>query len=259
MKWKKIFDSMLHRRVKWQMMVVFIGVAVIPIMIIGILSVSALRNQMKEAQETQLEAEAYRVRALLFDITSSTYSFSEPIVSVQSYRDLLAANEYDAKAKETYNSLTRSLSSLKQSTAAISSIAVYTNNPRVPTNTYISYAGKSFDGYEWYEKLAPGSWDSWIWTTAQVNKFQKDEELTLVRRIPTGSERYSAYLVIAISSNHLRNRILTTDSFIMASLEDFNCIFSSDYKAEEGEMPMTENIGENYYSYLGPYEMDGKR
>lgn len=259
MKWKKIFDSMLHRRVKWQMMVVFIGVAVIPIMIIGILSVSALRNQMKEAQETQLEAEAYRVRALLFDITSSTYSFSEPIVSVQSYRDLLAANEYDAKAKETYNSLTRSLSSLKQSTAAISSIAVYTNNPRVPTNTYISYAGKSFDGYEWYEKLAPGSWDSWIWTTAQVNKFQKDEELTLVRRIPTGSERYSAYLVIAISSNHLRNRILTTDSFIMASLEDFNCIFSSDYKAEEGEMPMTENIGENYYSYLGPYEMDGEK
>ena len=258
MKWKKKIESLLHRQVKWQMMLVFVGVAVIPILIIGILSVSTLRSQMKEAQETQLEAEAYRVRALLFDITSSTYSFSEPIVSVQSYRDLLATNEYNAEVKETYNSLTRSLSSLKQSTAAISSISIYTNNPRVPTNTYILYAGSNFDGLEWYEKLEPGAWDSWIWTTAQVNKFQRDEELTLVRRIPIGSEHYSAYLVIHISSNHLRNRILTTDSFIMASLEDFNCIFSSDYKAEEWEMPMTENIRENYYSYLGPYELEGE-
>lgn len=150
------------------------------------------------------------------------------------------------------------MTSIRQSTAAVSSMNIYTNNPNIPSNTCIRQKGDSFEKYDWYQKMKPGVWDTWVWTTAQVNRTQQDEELTMVRRINTGSEVYSAYLVIAISSNHLRNRILKTDSFIMASLDDFNCIFSTDYKAEEQQMPLTENVQENHYNYIGPYRLNGE-
>ena len=259
MKWKKRFEYLFHQRVKWQMMAIYILVTLIPVTLIGAFAVNTLRSQMKASYKTQIEAETTRVKALIFDVTSSAYSFTEPIVSVQEYRNLFAADAVSPEERASLSALTRTLTSLIQSTAAISSIGIYTNNEVIPEGAFIHYVGDDFAGYEWYEKLNPEDWNRWIWTTAQVNMHQTDEELTLVRRMPTGSDVYRAYLVVSISSNHLRNKILTTDSFIMASLSDFNCFFSSDYSAEEYEMPLTDQIEETNYSYLGSYERDGEK
>ena len=248
----------INKKVKSQMMMVFVAVAMIPMLLLGIFSVHLLRSQMKRSYEMQLEAECTRVKGTLFDITASMYSCSEPIVSVQTYRDLFGAEGLSENEKTIRNALTRSILSLKQSTAAISSIHIYHNNPNLSSNTALEYVA-SFDGEEWYQKLNKENWDNWIWTTAQINRTQQDEELTLVRRINTGFSGYRAYLVLTISSNHLRNRILTTDSFIMASLGDFNCIFSSDYKEEGKIMPRSEVEAEDHYNYLGTYQIRGKK
>ena len=257
MNWKRLKET-INKKVKRQIMVVYIMVTVIPLFLLGILALGMLRGQLKKSYEMQLEAECIRVKGTLFDITSSVYSFSEPIVSVQLYRDIFSKEVFGSDEKQVYNSLTNFMTSIRQSTAAVSSMYIYTNNPNIPSNTCIRQNGDSFEKYDWYQKMKPGVWDTWVWTTAQVNRTQQDEELTMVRRINTGSEDYCAYLVIAISSNHLRNRILKTDSFIMASLDDFNCIFSTDYKAEEQPMPLTENAQENHYNYMGPYRLNGE-
>ncbi len=245
-------------KIKWQMIAVYVAVAVIPVLIIGTLAVFMLRGQMTRSFEIQLDAESSRVRSILFDITSSVYSFCEPVVSVQAYRNVLAAEHMGDNERTVYHSLTRAISSLRESTAAISSIGIYTDNPELPSNAYI-FSTADFDAYEWYRKTGPDVWEKWVYTTVQVNRLQQDEELTLVRRINIGSVKYRAYLVITISANHLRNRTLTTDSFIMVSMDDFNCIFSSLYKAEEESMPLSENVEENYYNYIGPYEIDGRK
>lgn len=258
MNWKKKIERLMHLRVKWQMMLVFIAVTVIPILIIGAVSVRTLRTQMKISYETRLESESDRIKAILFDTTSSVYSYCEPIVSTQTYRNVLAAEAFTGEVRTRYDDLVFTMDSLQQKLAAVSSIGIYTDNPAVPNGSHI-FCAESFDDYEWYHKTGPDEWNHWTWTTVQVNRTQQDEELTLVRRINIGSSKYRAYLVITVSSNHLRNRILPTDNFVMSSVGDSNCIFSSDYKAEEKVMPLMENLSENHYNYLGPCEIDGKK
>lgn len=116
-------------------MVVYIVVTVIPLFLLGSLSFGMLRGQLKKSYEMQLEAECIRVKGTLFDITSSVYSFSEPIVSVQSYRDIFSKEEFGSDEKQVYNSLTNFMTSIRQSTAAVSSMNIYTNNPNIPSNT----------------------------------------------------------------------------------------------------------------------------
>lgn len=258
MNWKKKIERLMHLRVKWQMMLVFIAVTVIPILIIGAVSVRTLRTQMKISYETRLESESDRIKAILFDTTSSVYSYCEPIVSTQTYRNVLAAEAFTGEVRTRYDDLVFTMDSLQQKLAAVSSIGIYTDNPAVPNGSHI-FCAESFDDYEWYQKTGPDEWNHWTWTMVQVNRTQQDEELTLVRRINIGSSKYRAYLVITVSSNHLRNRILPTDNFVMSSVGDSNCIFSSDYKAEEKVMPLMENLSENHYNYLGPCEINGKK
>ena len=83
-------------------MVVYIVVTVIPLFLLGSLSFGMLRGQLKKSYEMQLEAECIRVKGTLFDITSSVYSFSEPIVSVQSYRDIFSKEEFGSDEKQVY-------------------------------------------------------------------------------------------------------------------------------------------------------------
>lgn len=81
MNWKRLKET-INKKVKRQIMVVYIMVTVIPLFLLGILALGMLRGQLKKSYEMQLEAECIRVKGTLFDITSSVYSFSEPIVSV---------------------------------------------------------------------------------------------------------------------------------------------------------------------------------
>ena len=61
----------INKKVKSQMMMVFVAVAMIPMLLLGIFSVHLLRSQMKRSYEMQLEAECTRVKGTLFDITAS--------------------------------------------------------------------------------------------------------------------------------------------------------------------------------------------
>ena len=111
------------RSVRRQIMYIFILVTVIPVLVVGAIAVSVLKKQMKERYEEQVEAENTRVKSILFDITLSLYNGCEPIVTWQAYRDLLSTEDFSKSDKTNHDSLTRSLASLKENTAAISSIA----------------------------------------------------------------------------------------------------------------------------------------
>ena len=248
---------MLHS-VRRQIMYIFILVTIIPVLAVGAFSISTLTKQMRERYEEQLEAENIRVKSILFDITLSLYNSCEPIVAQQSYRDILATEKFLPEDKGDYDSLNRAMTFLKGNTAAISSIGIYTDNPNIPSEAGIYYVEDSFGNQEWYQKIGGEAWDSWICTRVPLNQKQEVLELTLVRRINIGSSRYRAYLVLTVSSSYLRNRLIKTNSFLLASVDGLPCFFSSEYGMTESPMPFGEDFTEGYYSYRGAMEIKGE-
>ncbi|WP_026516191.1 sensor histidine kinase [Butyrivibrio sp. MC2021] len=270
---------MRRGRVGGQMYRVLILALIIPMVIIGIVSVSILMRQMKDRYEEQLRAENIRIRSIVFDITSIVYTSLEPIISSQEYRDMFASDSYEVVTKGRYDALDAAVSSIIRTTAAISSINIYTNNPQIPTGSHVVNVGisgaerfgdnadkaagsgvtdDSFSRFEWYNDIDNSAWDSYTCTHIPLNEHENDYELTLVRRFNTGSSENRAYIVVTVSTNYLRNRLLTTDNYMLISLDNHPVFFSSNYNEREIEMPEIEGNGVDEYNYMGDMMLDGK-
>ncbi len=270
---------MKHRsRIGRQINNVLLLAIIIPIMIVGALGASLLVRQMNERYNEQIKSENTRVKSILFDITSSMYTNLEPIVSVQAYRDMLSTDKMSSADKIQYENMNRALASLKSSTAAFSSLYVYTDNPAVYSEEYVinvgttgieeagddameaagsGDAGDPFSRYEWYEKIDPQAWESYTCIHVPLNEYEDSYELTLVRRFNTGSD-HRAYIVVTVSNNYLRNRLITTDNYILACLSDYPVFFSSIYDEKEFQMPEAEGDNPYDYNYLGDMTIGGK-
>ncbi len=271
---------MMHRgRVGGQMYRVLILALIIPMFIIGVVSVSILMRQMKDRYEEQLRAENIRIKSIVFDITSIVYTSLEPIISSQEYRDMFASDSYQVVTKGRYDALDAAVSSIIRTTAAISSINIYTNNPKIPTGIHVVNVGISgaerfgdnadkaagsgvtddpFSRFEWYNDIDDSAWDSYTCTHIPLNEYENDYELALVRRFNTGSSDNRAYIVVTVSTNYLRNRLLTTDNYILISLDKHPVFFSSNYNEREIEMPEIEGNGVDEYNFMGDMMLDGK-
>ena len=270
----------MHRgRVGGQMYRVLIFALIIPMVIIGAVSVSILLGQMKDRYEEQLRAENTRIKSIVFDITSIVYTSLEPIISSQEYRDMFASDSYAVVTQGRYDALDAAVSSIIRTTAAISSINIYTNNPKIPTGSHVVNVGISgaqrfgddaekaagsgvtddpFSRFEWYNDIDDSAWDSYTCTHVPINEYEKDYELALVRRFNTGSSQNRAYIVVTVSTNYLRNRLLTTDNYVLISLDKHPVFFSSNYNEREIEMPEIVGNGIDEYNFMGDMTLDGK-
>jgi len=242
-----------------QMYRVLLFAIVIPIGIIGIIAAVLLVRQMNQRYEEQIKAENTRVKSILFDVTSSLYTNLESIVSLQNYRDLLFGSSFEGLQQNELDSLNRDLSSLRRITAAISSIAIYTNNPTIPSGDLVINVGESgFEKYEWYSGIDPYAWDTYTCMHVPLNEYEDAYELTLVRRFNTGNTDNRAYAVVTISSNYLRNRLLATDNYMLVSLAGYPTFFASEYDEQGIEMPEVATANPDDYNYLGDLMLDGK-
>ena len=134
---------MRRGRVGGQMYRVLILALIIPMIIIGGVSVFILMGQMKDRYEEQLRAENTRIKSIVFDITSSIYTSLEPIISSQEYRDMFASDSYAVITKGRYDALDAAISSIIRATAAISSINIYSNNSKIPSGSHVINVGIS--------------------------------------------------------------------------------------------------------------------
>ncbi len=262
-----------------QMYRVLLFAIVIPIGIIGIIAAVLLVRQMNQRYEEQIKAENTRVKSILFDVTSSLYVNMEPIVSMQSYRDLLSGKNFKGFQQTELDYLNRDMASLRRTTAAISSIAVYTNNPAIPTENLVINVGLSgneiagedadkaagsgtaddpFSRYEWYNRIDPNAWDTYTCMHVPLNEYEDAYELTLVRRFNTGNSSNRAYAVVTVSSNYLRNRLLTTDNYMLVNLSGYPTFFASEYDEQGIDMPEAATANPDDYNYLGDMMLDGK-
>lgn len=235
----------------------FFLAATLPILIFGIFSIVHVRNQMAKHYDSQVRADGIRVNSILFDVTTSLYTSSEPIVSNRKCMSLFGSDFSTETDFQNYSDINDSVAALRENTAAISDIRIYTNNPSIPSSDYITELA-GFSKEDWYPTIGEDGWSTWTCLPG-IDRFDnKKYELTLIRRIAVISPQYTAYLVIRLDNNYLKNRLEQGDYLISAALDDLPTFYSSDASLIEKPMTMPDDFHGNFYKYTGPLTIKGK-
>lgn len=244
-------------KVKQQILRIFFIAAILPILVFGIFSVVHVRKQMSKHYYSQVKADGLRVNSILFDVTTSLYTSSESITTNKKCLTLFGSDYSSDADLQNYNDINTSLDTLRENTAAISSICIYTNNPAIPNSDYISYL-PSYKGTEWYEIIGSDGWSTWTCLNSTDRLGNNKYELTLIRRIGVTSPIYTAYLVIRLDNNYLKNRIEQGGYQITAALDDLPAFYSSDGSLIQKSMTMPEDFNGQFYKYTGRLTIKGK-
>ncbi len=243
-------------KVRNKIMSIFILAAVLPILLIGSISILQIRKQMREHYDKQLAAEGQRVNSVLFDITTSIYTSTETLITTRQCMHLFGAMDRIPETDNDYAEFTAAVARLKNNTAAISAITVYTNNPNLPENNYIHYR-YSCETQPWYSILPDKGYNHWGCFTS--TRFRQDYyELTLVRRIGTVSSKYSAYLVVQLDNNNIKNRLDQNSYTIISTINNFPVFYSSRESLKQTEFPFPGKYSQDFFSYDGPMKIDSK-
>ncbi len=244
-----------HSHVKSQILRIFLLTCIIPVLVLGIISIAYIRKQMTEHYESLITADGIRVNSVLFDITTTIYNTSQTLIDNRQCTTIFGSDEISSSDILDLEALNASLESVFNTTAAVSSIHIYTNNPNIPEATYISSL-TSYDGFEWYQKIG-SRWNCWTELTVYNIIGDPHQEMSFVRRIGVSSSKYSAYLVIRLDSNNLRNRLEQSDHKICVSIDGDAIIYASDLSRLQEEMLFPADFTGAFYKYTGALSIDG--
>lgn len=204
---------------------------------------------MSDHYRTQVNADGLRVNSILFDVTTSLYTSTDSIVSSQNCMQLFGSDFTAESDQQYFSTLDEELNTFRKNTAAISSIHIYTNNPNIPNGNYISSLS-DYSDEDWFLNTGK-SYSTWT-SLPNTDSFGNETyELSFIHRIGVISNEYSAYLVIHLDSNYLKNRIDQTDYEIMVSVDDSLVFYSTNRSFLQTQMPVPEDFDGSYYKYTG--------
>ena len=256
MREKLLNKFQLHANVQNQILRIFFFAGILPILILGIFSITYTYRQMNAHYRTQITADAIRVNSVMFDITTTIYTSSETLTNSESYRNFFASDTLEEDADASLNRLDDTLLTFRNNTAAVSSIHIYTNNPNVADYDYISSV-HDFSTEEWYQK-SNGRWSNWATLTYYDIVKNPYQELSLIRKIPIASKKYAAYLVISLDSNYLRNRLEQSDYKTCISIDASPIFYASTLKYIGSDMIFPEDFNGSFYRYTGWMHRNGR-
>lgn len=255
---KKPVMHFVTSKVRQQIIFICIFSTFIPLFIVGLFSIMQARKQMSEQYESQVTAAALRINSTLFDITTSLYTSCDNLINSNNLRILLGSDFSTSSDHQYYELVSNSLSTMHSNTATIASIKVYTNNPNIPSNSYITTVN-DYSSLQWSDQIVGKALNNWQCLTGEDSWNNKVFELSIMRRIGINSTKYSAYLVLSIDANYLKNRLLDSEYTVMASVDNEPTFYSSEKRWLQKLIPFPSEFDNNYYKYTGPIMIDSKK
>ncbi len=116
-----------HSNVRNQILRIFFFTGILPILVLGIFSITYTYRQMNSHYRSQITADAIRVNSVMFDITTTIYTSSETLTNSENYMNLFGADVLDEEAAASLDRLNNTLQTFRNNTAAVSSIHIYTD------------------------------------------------------------------------------------------------------------------------------------
>jgi two-component system sensor histidine kinase YesM len=255
---KNHIDIVRRSKIRRQIINTFSVAAIIPIMVLGVFSFMQITKEMNRHYSAQAAADSERVGSILFDVTTSVFTSSEAITADKGCMELFGSRYATETEQGYYGSVSRALETFHDNTAAISSIFIYTDNPYIPSGSCIKSLA-DYKGQDWYKAINSDEWNVWTSLRGEDSFHNQQNELTLIRRIGIISRQYTAYMVIRIDGNYLKNRILQNDYVTMINVDRLPVFYSGCDSYLLKKMPFSDDFGDSYYKYAGKYRIDGHK
>ena len=240
--------------VKGQLLRTFLLAGILPLLIIGIFSITSVRKQMLARYKSLEKADGVRVASALNDLTSTVYASSDTLINSNQCLSLFATESLDSDIKKRLAALERALQIYFDNTASVARIQIYTNNPHLINSEHIRYQ-QNFDLNEWRKALG-NNWSTW----ASLHRYtaivrQPYRELTLIRRIGVASSQYQAFLVIGLDRNTVKNHLEQSSNETTISLDGTQIIYATDSALIGKDMEFPDDFSGYIYRYTGPKEI----
>ncbi len=240
-----------------QILFFFLLSVILPVWLIGSFSIMRARRQMVEHYSGQVQADCVRVNSILFDTTTSLYTALDTLINSHSFMSFLGQERRSVEQQQQYEIWNDALSTIYKNTAAISSVKVYTDNPYIKIGQHFSYV-TDFQTQIWYQKLPANGWQGWVFLPNEDQFGNPLYELCLIRRAGVISDKYSAYIVLCVDNNYLKNRLEQNPYHIITALENGPVFYASDTRLVNTQMAMPDDFCGGYYKYTGRCPTYGK-
>lgn len=256
MKEKKNRKSRRGLKIRGQMNAIYAIVLLIPLVILGVLLMSAGVRILKEHSIEVLEADNRRVKTLLSEVTTQAYSISEDVLfddalervlrrDYGSYSDFIAAVNGSGKLDDQI-----------YSNQEISGIYLYTDNPTVCDYKQFRRVTEEVAASPWYSQALGSS--SAFWTSIEEDTYTSDRSnLCLVRRMALSESEYHAVMVIRLSDSYIRSRIDSSSVVDAIDLDGDGIVYSSRNGWYHGALPVAVDLSESYFRFSGEVEVEG--
>lgn len=254
----KFVTCLKSLRIRQQILLLCIISVFIPLFIIGLFSILQACRQLSDRYHAQLTDAALRINSTLFDITTSLYSSCDNLAKASYLSSLLGADTPVSPTDALYLQAQDALSTMRTTTAAISAIRIYTDNPNLPSGASI-ISVEDYAGQPWLltsENKLRGDWQCLLMEDSWGNPIY---ELSLILQLVPSSAKHSAFLVVSIDHNYMKNRLLDSDYLVMASVDNTPTFYASEARWMQDFIPFPEGSSQAYFTYTGDLLIDGKR
>ena len=223
---------MFHKRldsgrpIRNQIQYIFCLAGIIPIIIIGAFSIFSMQRQMNSHYTSLIRADGNNADSVLFDITTTIFTSTEPLTSNNICQKLFAS-DHSLSSSESASLCTidTAIDTYRKNTAAISYIKIFTDNPHISDRNYIASLS-DYNGLEWHELIGT-KWQTWTCMNNTDRHGNAFRDLCLIKRIGVASSKYTAYIVIRLDNNYLKNRLQKSDNDIAVCVDELPIIYSS--------------------------------
>ncbi len=199
---QQLTDFINNLKTKNKLLSIYLITGIIPIIIIGSISIGSTNSKMLQFEKSQLSAENNRARNIIYN---TTYLFSNisNIICSDSVLLSLITTDYMSEndVYKAYRNYTL-LDTFKTNYTEISNITLYINNPTMISSGKFQLITPDIKKTAWY-KAALSSSGEVIWEySSSSNSYTS---VQLVRYISNPYDDNYAVLVIGISNNYLRS------------------------------------------------------
>ena len=243
--------------IRKQLYRIYTVVVVVPILLIGSFLLMYTHHMMENYYTDLLEADNYRVRNILFDITREVYGISRDISFDDGVRTILSG-EFGSR-QEYMRAVDRNevLSRYASTYAEVSKIEIYTDNPSLSDYKQFVRIDENIEETQWYRRAMEQAGVFWQAVPWEDGYRDSNWELCLVKRVQLINSPYHAALVIHIDSNYLQVWVDNTEYGSVMSVDRGAVFYSSDRKRNGKGQPLTIAFDESYFQYAGRIRIDG--
>ncbi|MDE5940395.1 MAG: sensor histidine kinase [Lachnospiraceae bacterium] len=243
--------------IRKQLYRIYTVVVVVPILLIGSFLLMYTHHMMENYYTDLLEADNYRVRNILFDITREVYGISRDISFDDGVRTILSG-EFGSR-QEYMRAVDRNevLSRYASTYAEVSKIEIYTDNPSLSDYKQFVRIDENIEETQWYRRAMEQAGVFWQAVPWEDGYRDRNWELCLVKRVQLINSPYHAALVIHIDSNYLQVWVDNTEYGSVMSVDRGAVFYSSDRKRNGKGQPLTIAFDESYFQYAGRIRIDG--